>query len=112
MEIRDDEKTYIVTPLSPKIDKRESERIFSNIYNEEEREIAIDFSFVQDCTIEFIETLKKYSSVRKISAFNIPSDIFVLFNFMGMDKFIKLFVSEMDFENNERRLVNRSFRVA
>ena len=43
--------------------------------------------------------------------FNIPSDLFVLFNVMNLDKSLELFVSEMDFEENAHQLINRKFKV-
>lgn len=110
MEIRDTEKVCIFAPLSPKLDKYESNRILNKILKEN-REIAIDLRFVSDCTIDFIENLKKIASCKKIGIFNIQSDIFVLFNIMQVDKFAKLFVSEIDFEDNTRQLINRCFTV-
>lgn len=110
MEIRDTEKVCIYTPLSPKLDKHESSRILDKILKEK-REIALDLRFVQDCTIDFIETLREISSIRCIGIFNIPSDIFVLFNIMQVDKKVKLFVNEPDFEENSRQLINRQFSI-
>lgn len=110
MEIRDTEKVCIFAPLSPKLDKRESSRILDKI-SKENREIALDLRFVQDCTIDFIETLKEIASIKSIGIFNIPSDIFVLFNIMQVDKTAKLFVCEPDFEENSRQLINRQFSI-
>lgn len=110
MEIRDTEKVCIFAPLSPKLDKRESSRILDKI-SKENREIALDLRFVQDCTIDFIETLKEIASTKSIGIFNIPSDIFVLFNIMQVDKTAKLFVCEPDFEENSRQLINRQFSI-
>lgn len=110
MEIRDNEKVCIFAPLSPKLDKRESLRIFDKIIREN-RDVALDLRFVQDCTIDFIETLKEIASTKKIGIFNIPSDIFVLFNIMQVDKSAKLFVCEPDFEENSRQIINRQFYV-
>lgn len=110
MEIRDNEKVCIFAPLSPKLDKYESSRILNKI-SKERREIALDLRFVQDCTIDFIEALKEIASSKKIGIFNIPSDIFVLFNIMQIDKTVKLFVCEPDFEENSRQLINRQFSL-
>ncbi len=110
MEIRDNEKVCIFAPLSPTLDKYESSRILKKISNES-REIALDLRFVQDCTIDFIESLKEIASIKKIGIFNIPSDIFVLFNIMQIDKTVKLFVCEPDFEENSRQLINRQFSL-
>ena len=110
MEIRDTEKVCIFAPLSPKLDRYESSRILSKI-SKENREIALDLRFVQDCTIEFIESLKEMAKIKNIGVFNIPSDIFVLFNVMQIDKSVRLFVSEPDFEDNARQLINRQFTV-
>lgn len=110
MEIRENEKVCIFAPLSPKLEKYECSRILDKI-SKENREIALDLRFVQDCTIDFIETLKEIGSMRKIGVFNIPSDIFVLFNIMHIDKSVRLFVCEPDFEENSRQLINRQFSV-
>lgn len=111
METRDNETVCIFAPLCPKLDKYESTRIFEKVL-QEKREVALDLRFVQDCTIDFIEMIKEAAQIKNIGIFNIPSDIFALFNFMQIDKTVKLFVSETDFEENSRQLVNRQFRLA
>jgi hypothetical protein len=110
MEIRENENICIFTPLSPKLDKRECNRLFSNIITENKK-IALDMNFVQDCTIEFIENLKLISTSKEIGIFNIQSDIFALFNLMNLDKTAHLFVCETDFLENTRRLINRKFSL-
>lgn len=110
MEIRDTEKVCIFAPLSPKLDRYESSRILDKI-SKESRDVALDLRFVQDCTIDFIETLRKIATCKNIGIFNIPSDIFVLFNVMQIDKTVKLFVSESDFEEDTRQLINRQFSI-
>ncbi len=108
MEIRYDNKVCIFAPLSSKLDKRACLRLFSKL-TEEQKQIGLDLSYVQDCTIDFCETLLKFSKEKSIGIFNITSDIFALFNIMNIDKSVNLFVSEMDFEENTRRLINRKF---
>lgn len=110
MEIRDTEKVCIFAPLSSKLDRYESSRIFNKL-SKESRKIALDLRFTEDCTIEFIESLKEMAKMKNIGVFNIPSDIFVLFNVMQVDKFVRLFVSESDFEENTRQLINRQFSI-
>ena len=109
MEIQENDKVYIITPLSPKIDEHESTKLFSNA--DFSKNFALDLSYVSDCTIEFIEMIKKVSSQKKIGIFNIHSDLFALFNFMNLDKYANLFVSELDFEANSHRLVKRNFQI-
>ncbi len=108
MEIRISDKYFILTPLTPKIDASYCERLFSEVNENYSFEIGIDLSCVNDCTIEFLETLKLYN---KVSLFNIPSNIFVLINIMNIDKFVKIFVSESDFKSGKRRILNRHFSV-
>lgn len=110
MEIRDTEKVCILAPLNPVLDSYESSRILKRILADS-REIALDLRFAHDCTIEFIEMLKEAAALKNIGVFNIPSDIFALFNFMQVDKFARLFVSETDFEEETRQLINRQFAV-
>ena len=81
MEIFTSEKFCILTPLSPKLDKRESKRIFAEIDLYSNLDVGLDFSFVQDCTIDFLEQLRTSG----VSLFNINSDVFVLLNIMGID---------------------------
>jgi anti-anti-sigma regulatory factor len=111
MEIRENNDTYIIVPLSPVLDAYEASRIFSDLVENESRRVAVDLSCVVDCTIDFIENLKNFSLKKEIGFFNIPSDIFVLFNMMSVDKLSKLFVSESDFMADARRLLNRKFKV-
>ena len=111
MEIRENEKVCIFAPLSPYLDKYESTRLANNI-NIEAREVAIDLQYVEDCTIDFIDFIRKISTTRKVGIFNIPADIFTLINIMGIDKITNIFVNELDFEQNQRQLINRRFCVA
>jgi hypothetical protein len=110
MEIREYNDTYILTPLSPRMDKRETQRLFSNIAFENKK-IALDLGYVQDCTIDFLEKIKEFALQNEIGVFNIQSDLFALFNFMDLDKSVGLFVSESDFVENARRLINRKFSI-
>ena len=110
MEIREHDNTYIITPLSDKLDARESFRLSKEVLAENKR-ISLDLSHVHDCTIEFIEALKEIAKTKEIGIFNISSDLFALFNFMNMDKYVQLFVCETDLEENARQLVNRKFSI-
>ena len=110
MEIRDNENFCIFAPLGGKLDKRESLRLLSEI-SHETRQVGIDLKYVYDCTIDFIEALRESAKLKQIAIFNIPSDIFVLFNIMKLDKAVNLYVSESDFENHSRRLINRHFEL-
>lgn len=109
MEIRENKNICIIKPISSKLDKRKTDKILSKIANETRR-VALDLSSIQDCTIEFIEELRNKID-KDFGIFNIPSDIFVLFNIMNLDKSVKLFVSESDFEEDSRRLINRKFSI-
>ena len=110
MEIREDEKFCIFAPLSGKLDYRESERLLKEI-SEESRQVGIDLKYVYDCTIDFIEAMKTSAKTKPIAIFNIPSDVFVLFNIMKLDKAVNLYVSENDFQSQSRRLINRDFQL-
>ena len=108
MEIRETEKFCIITPLSPKLNERESLKLETEILNSTDKRIGIDLSFVHDCTIDFINRIK---NLKNISLFNIPSDIFAILTSMNLDKTIPLFVSEMDFIADKHQLLNRKFTV-
>ena len=107
MEIKESERFYIITPLSPKLGARESFRIGEEAAENNKR-IGIDMSFVQDCTIDFINQLVK---IKNISLFNISSDIFAILTSMNIDKTVPLFVSEMDFLDDRHQLLNRKFTL-
>lgn len=110
MEIREDNNICIFAPLSSKINSFESSRLLKNIMNEN-RSIAIDLEYVEECSIDFINIIKAICKIKKIGIFNIPSDIFTLFNVMQIDKCANLYVSEMDFKNNKHQLINRKFSL-
>ena len=65
MEIREHDNTYIITPLSDKLDARESFRLSKEVLAENKR-ISLDLSQVHDCTIEFIEALKEIAKTKEI----------------------------------------------
>lgn len=111
MEIQITDKFCIFTPLTPRLDERETMRLFDDIKQYKDYEIGIDLSFVQDCTVEFLDELRCFSKEKGIGIFNIASDIFTIFNFMQVDKQINLFVNESDFKLNKHRLLNRKFNL-
>ena len=108
MEINVKDNCYIITPLSPKLTDRETQRLNEELRNTQNLRVALDMSFVQDCTFDFIEEIKNY---KNISLFNISSDIFAILTSMNLDKKLKLFVSEWDFLNNKHQLLNRKFTL-
>ncbi len=110
MEIRENNEICIYAPISNVLDEYESNRLFDNI-KKDSRKIAIDLTYVNECSINFIEKLKKMSSNKKIGLFNIPAEIFILFNTMNIDKNVLLYTSELDFLEETRRLINRNFSV-
>ena len=107
MEIKTSQKFCIITPLSPKMDLIETARLMDELQHFPDKCIGIDLSFVEDCTIEFIEAIKNTHA----GVFNIHSDIFSIFNFMNIDKCINLFNTEEDFMSNKHRLLNRNFCI-
>lgn len=108
MEIQYNDKYCVITPLSSVLNKNQCDRLYCEIKSNIGFQIGLDLSFVNDCTEDFIEMLKSF---RNLNVFNIPSDIFVLFNTMKMDKCLNLYASEEDFTENSHRLINRSFKV-
>lgn len=110
MEIKENDNYCIFAPLGGKMDYRESERLLKEI-SEQKKLIGIDLKYVYDCTIDFIDAVKLTAQARKIAIFNIPSDIFALFNLMKLDKSVNLYVSENDFEMQTRRLIKREFQL-
>lgn len=107
MEIRSLQKYCILTPLSSRLDEYQTERLAQEIKNNSAFSVGIDLSFVDDCTIEFLETVK----ATKAALFNISSDIFSLLNMMNLDKTIPLYTTEEDFKLDRHRLLNRKFCI-
>lgn len=110
MEIRENDRMCIFAPLSQKLNSYECSRLFKNIMKDS-REVAIDLNYVEECSIDFINTIKEICATKKIGIFNIPSDIFMIFNVMQIDKCASLFVSEIDFKSDKRQLINRQFTI-
>ncbi len=108
MEIIQNEKYCIITPLSPKLGEREIIRLYDEIISTNSPKIGLDLSFVKDCTIDFVELIK---SIKNVSLFNIPSDVFALFTGMNLDKTVKMYVSELDFFEDKHRLLNRKLTL-
>ncbi len=108
MEIKSTEKYNIITPLSPKLSERESLRIKKEILSEKKAKIALDMSYVKDCTMDFI---KQVLTIKNVSLFNIHSDIFAMLLSMNLDKSLKLYVSEIDFIEEKHQLINRQFSL-
>lgn len=107
MEIQTTQKHCILTPLSPKLDSYQVLRLEEEIKNHSGLTVGIDLSFVEDCTIEFLEALESM----RAGIFNIPANIFLLINIMNLDKTTALYTTEEDFILDKRRLLNRRFSI-
>ena len=107
MEVSINNNCCIITPLSPKLDEHETLRLVHEIILHSDKKIGIDLSWVEDCTIDFIDNIHK---ICDLGLFNISSSILVLLFSMGIDKKLNLYVSQTDFLDNKRRLLNRKLR--
>ena len=107
MEIQTTNDYCVITPLSPRIDKRETERILDEIRNYSSLKIGFNLDFVNDCTIDFLEVIQNIGA----SIFNIQSDIFSLILAMNIDKKAEIYATEEDFLLGKRQLLNREFRI-
>ena len=108
MEITLKDNCRIITPLSPKLTERETQRLSEELINCYEDRTALDMSFVQDCTNDFIDEIRMHKG---ISLFNVNSDVFAILTSMNLDKTLKLFVSELDFLSDKHQLINRKFSI-
>lgn len=106
MEIKTSDKYCIITPFSPNLNEYEANKIANEI-NPNLR-VGLDLSYVTDCTIDFLD---KISHIKNLSLFNISSDIFTLLSVMNLDKKLNLFVSELDFLDDQHRIINRRFSI-
>ena len=108
MEILALKKHCIITPLSPKLDLREADKIVEAAKSFKDVLVGFDLSYVKDCTFEFIEEIKK---LEYVSLFNITSDIFALLTLMNLDKKFNIYVSKNDFLENKHRILNRNLTL-
>ena len=111
MEIRENLKNYIITPLSPILNDYESYRVIEEL-NSCNKNVALNMEYVQDCSIDFFEKIKEFAQNKIIGMYNVQADIFLLLNLMDLDKKIQIFVNEEDYLSNKRMLINRRFQVA
>ena len=108
MEIITNKNFCIITPISHKMDIRQSARLFEAIKENIGVQIGLDMDNVSDCTIDFIEMVMSFTN---LNLYNIQSDIFALFCAMGIDKRANLYVSKEDFLSNKNKLLNRKFSI-
>ena len=107
MEIQTSQKYCIITPLSPKLDARETNRLREELKTHSGKNIGINLNYVEDCTIEFLDAAMEF----KAGFFNIQSDVFSLLNLMNLDKLINLYTTEEDFLTQKHRILNRKFSI-
>ena len=108
MEILFFDRNCIIKPFSPILNKREIERIKKELYQHSNYTIALDLSYVKDCTIDFINAVL---NIAEINLYNVPSDILALLTMMGIDKKVNIFNSQLDFKEGKRRLINRQLKI-
>lgn len=107
MEIQTSQNLCIITPLSPRLDSRETKRLENEVRLHPDKNIGFNMNYVEDCTIEFLQFAQNLNA----GFFNIQSDIFTLFIIMDIDKVAKLYTTEEDFTTNRRLLLNRKFSI-
>ena len=108
MEILFFDRNCIIKPFSPILNKREIERIKKELYQHSNYTIALDLSYVKDCTIDFINAIL---NIAEINLYNVPSEILALLTMMGVDKKVNIFNSQLDFKERKRRLINRQLKI-
>lgn len=77
----------------------------------ESKAIVLNLDEVAFVCSDFLEFLKKISSSRKISLTCLHSEILVLLNLTEYDKFVSIFLTDFDFLQQKRELLNRKFAV-
>lgn len=85
------------------------EKIFKSI--PKNNPIALNMQNVNFINEDFLIFLKQSSADRKISLMNLQSELYVLLNLTNYDKYAKIFISENDFLDNKRAIINRKFSV-
>jgi len=76
-----------------------------------DRQIALNLHDVDFICIEFLEFLKETSSLRRLSLTSLQSETLVLLNLTKYDNFAPIFLSDVDFLEQKRALLNRRFVV-
>lgn len=76
------------------------------------KRVALNLANLSVINNEFLESLEELSnSGIKLSLFNLSLNVYLLLFIMKYDKFADLFVSEPDFLQNQRNIVNRQFKL-
>lgn len=78
--------------------------------NSPSKRIAIDLGNIKIAHNCFFAMLKEFAASKKLSLFNIPTDVNLLLYLMNYNSYIKLYVNEMDFIDQKRELIYRNFR--
>lgn len=76
-----------------------------------DKKLALDFACVGWVCAEFLNFLKVNAARREICLINLSSEIFTLLNLTRHDGFARIYLSESDFLDDKRQLVNRRFSV-
>ena len=98
----------IITPLTQCLYKHQTVRLSDAINEYMTYKIGINLANVTDCSIDFIDMV---NCTKNLSLYNIQSDIFVIFNKMGLDKILNLYNSEIDFLSSNHRLLSRNLNI-
>jgi len=73
--------------------------------------IALNLHGVDCICVEFLEFLRETSSQKRLSLTSLQSELLVLLNLTNYDNFAPIFLSDVDFLEQKRALLNRRFSL-
>lgn len=75
------------------------------------KSVALNMKNVDFICIEFLDFLKESARLKRVSLTCLQAEILVLLNLIQYDKFAPIFLTDSDFLNQKRELLNRRFLV-
>lgn len=75
------------------------------------KNIALNLQHVESFCAEFLEFLREFSKQNKLSVINLQAELFVLLNLTQYDEFAHIYLTDTDFVESKRALLNRRFSV-
>lgn len=75
------------------------------------KSLALNLKNIGVICVEFLDFLKEFSPQKQISLFNLQSEVFVVLNLTKYDKFANIYLSDIDFNERKREMLNRRFSL-
>ena len=107
MQISDMKSHYVLSPETPTITDKAVCDMFVTI-NRLKKPVVIDLDGVEDCVSDFYRMFEMFSN---ITLLNIESKLLSTLYITGFDKFVTIYGDKVSFEEKNRELKNRRFKI-